>query len=385
MNNKLEDRILGAINTHEIIELLSDFVKIPSISGEEARLAAYEADICSKIGLDTKIDSHGNVIAVLKGNKPGPRIALNSHLDTVGFGEGWSKDPVGAEIEGDRLYGRGSADCKASMVAHLIATKALIEAKADLSGEIVITHVVEEEVQNTARKGTVRMIKDGFQADMAINGEATDLNICVACEGMLEVKINTLGLRAHGSTPEKGINAISQMCKVINEISKLQPGYNKYTGYGSIVPGVIKGGERSSVVPDECELRVSRFIVPGENGPMFYSQILGIIERLKIADEKFNARAELVYNSNPSLISEDEIVVQRMIDAHKYIGLPYTVSGTPQHDDADYLVNMANIPTVIYGPGHGKIAHMPDEYVLIPDVVTAAKVYALTMFYALRG
>jgi len=82
---------------------------------------------------------------------------------------------------------------------------------------------------------------------------------------------STLGKRIHGSNPEYGINAIKNMCKVIGELDKLQPGYNKYTGYSSIVPGVIMGGERFSFVPDICELHVSRFTTPRETGLMFYS------------------------------------------------------------------------------------------------------------------
>ena len=129
---------------------------------------------------------------------------------------------------------------------------------------------------------------------------------------MLEIQITTLGKRAHGSNPEYGINAIKNMCKIIDEIDKLQPSYNEYTGYGSIVPGVIMGGERSSVVPDRCELKVSRFTVPRETGTMFYSQVFRIIERLKLKEPNFDARAELLYDSNPSIVSENAEVVQKM-------------------------------------------------------------------------
>lgn len=377
--------IISRINREEIVKMLSDFVKTPSVSGKEAEFADKVANICENIGLDTKIDRHGNVIAILKGSKPGPRIALNSHLDTVDYGEGWTRDPLGAKIEGDLLYGRGSADCKASMVCHIVAVNALKESEVDLAGEVVIAYAVEEEVPNVDRKGTVKLIKDGFTADMAINGEATNMDIAVACEGMLEIKIITMGKSAHGSNPKEGINAINHMYEIIKELNKLQPGFNKYTGYGSIVPGVIKGGERSSVVPDNCELKVSRFIVFGENGAMFYSQVQNIIEKLKHDNKIYNARAELTYESRPMQINEDEQIVKYMIDAYNKLGRPYKIVGTPQHDDADYLVNMANIPTVIFGPGQTKVGHTPDEYVELSDVVEAAKIYALTLYNALKG
>lgn len=382
MKEKILERLKA--NEQEMFTLLSNMVKIPSVSGNEAELAKYLNDYCLKLGFDSSIDRHGNLLAIVKGKQSGKRLAVNSHLDTVAVGDGWTCDPFSGEIVGDRMYGRGSTDCKAAIASQIIAAKSLVEAGADFAGEIALCYPVEEEVQNISRKGTLKMLQDGFTADMAINGEDTDLHVCLACEGMLEVKITTIGVGAHGSTPFKGKNAIKMMCKVIEEIEKIVPGYNKYTGSGSINPGVITGGERSSVVPDRCELKVSRFTVPGETGPMFYSQILGIIERLKLQDPNFNAIAELTYDSNPSVVSEDAEIVKSIVRAHAELGMECPFYGTPQHDDADFLTNVAHIPTVLYGPGSGLMAHMPDEYVLLEEVVTAAKVYALTYYDALK-
>ena len=370
---------------NEMLSLLSDIVKIPSVSGDEADLAKYINDYCAKLGFQSKIDRHGNVIAMVKGKNSGKRLAFNSHMDTVPVGEGWTHDPFSGEIIGDRMYGRGSTDCKAAIAAQIIATKALVESGADFNGEIALCYVVEEEVQDVSRKGTVKMLKDGFTADMAINGEDTDLNVCIATGGMLEVKITTLGVGAHGATPLEGKNAIKMMYRVVEEIEKMIPGYNKYIGSGSINIGVISGGERSSVVPDMCEMKVSRFTVPGETGSMFYSQILSIIERLKEEDTSFDAIAELTYDSNPSIISEEEQIVKSIINAHSELGMECPLKGSPQHMDSDFLINIRNIPTIVYGPGTGLMAHMPDEYVLIEEVITAAKIYALAAYDALKN
>lgn len=382
MKQKILERLKA--NEQEMFTLLSNMVKIPSVSGDEAKLAKYINDYCLKQDFDSSIDRHGNLLAIVKGKQNGKRIAFNSHLDTVAVGDGWTCDPFSGEIVGNRMYGRGSTDCKAAIAAQIIAAKSLVEAGAKFVGEIALCYPVEEEVQNISRKGTLKMLQDGFTADMAINGEDTDLRVCLACEGMLEVKITTIGVGAHGATPYKGKNAIKMMCKVVEEIEKIVPGYNKYTGSGSINTGVISGGERSSVVPDRCELKVSRFTVPGETGPMFYSQILGIIERLKLQDPTFDAIAELTYDSNPSIVSEDAPIVKSIINAHAELGMECPLTGTPQHDDADFLTNVAHIPTVIYGPGSGLLAHMPDEYVLLDEVVTSAKVYALTVYDMLK-
>ncbi|MCD2492556.1 ArgE/DapE family deacylase [Lacrimispora sp. NSJ-141] len=377
-------KILDIVKSHEdeMINLLAQMVKIPSVSGNEAELAKFITDYCGRLGFESEIDRHGNVLVLVKGGKPGKRIAYNNHLDTVPVGEGWTKDPFGAEIIDGKMYGRGSTDCKCGMAAQITAARALVESGIEFSGEIALMYAVDEEVQDISRKGTLKMLKDGFTADMCINGEDVDLHCCLVCEGMLEVKITTMGVGAHGATAFKGVNAIGMMCRIYDEIMKIVPGENKYVK-GSINPGVISGGERSSVVPDRCEMKVSRFTVPGETGAMFLGQINDIIAKLKAEDPTFDAVAELTYDSNPSEVSEDAEVVQAVVKAHEMLGKECPFYGTPQHDDADFMTNYSGIPTVLYGPGTGLKAHMPDEYVILDEVREAAQVYALVNYNVL--
>lgn len=371
-------------NKEKMIQLVSDLVKIPSVSGNEAELAKFLMDYCTKLGFECEIDRHGNFFAFIKGKRPGKRLIFNSHLDTVEVGEGWSVDPYSGKIDEDKIWGRGSTDCKAAMGAQITAALSVLEAGADFAGEICLMYPVEEEVQNVQRKGTYLSLMDGFTGDYAVNGEDTDLHVCLACEGMLEVKITTHGVGAHGATPKQGKNAITMMCKVVEELNKIVPGTNEYTGSGSINPGVIEGGCRSSVVPDTCVLKCSRFIVPGENGQLFVDQIEEIFRKLKSENPDFKADVELVYDSNPSLVDKESPIVQAIKEAHGDIGKECPFYGTPQHDDADFLTNVAHIPTVLYGPGTGVLAHMPDEYVKIAEVEEAAKVYAMTILNILK-
>lgn len=371
-------------NKEKMIQLVSDLVKIPSVSGNEAELAKFLMDYCTKLGFECEIDRHGNFFAFIKGKRPGKRLIFNSHLDTVEVGEGWSVDPYSGKIDEDKIWGRGSTDCKAAMGAQITAALSVLEAGADFAGEICLMYPVEEEVQNVQRKGTYLSLMDGFTGDYAVNGEDTDLHVCLACEGMLEVKITTHGVGAHGATPKQGKNAITMMCKVVEELNKIVPGTNEYTGSGSINPGVIEGGCRSSVVPDTCVLKCSRFIVPGENGQLFVDQIEEIFRKLKSENPDFKADVELVYDSNPSLVDKESPIVQAIKEAHGDIGKKCPFYGTPQHDDADFLTNVAHIPTVLYGPGTGVLAHMPDEYVKIAEVEEAAKVYAMTILNILK-
>lgn len=381
-----ENLILNNVKRDEVLQLLREYIRTPSVSGSEGVLAEKILNKLNEIGLDAKIDRHGNVVARYKWGE-GPVIILNAHMDTVGPGEGWTKDPFSGEIEDDRIYGRGASDDKGSLVAQLIGAKALIEANLPLKGEVILTFVVDEEVQNVESKGTVKLIRDGLRADMAINGEPTNMEIHVACKGMIELLINTFGRRAHGGAPHKGINAMLHACRLIQEITRLPRKYNKYVGYSTIVPGVIRCGERSSIVPERCELKVSKFIVPGETGMEFYEDVKEIIERLRQENPLFNATVELTYDSKPSIIPENEKIVQSLVSACRKIyqqeNRPLKIGGSLAHNDADFLVNMAKIPTVMYGPGDMEDAHTPDESIKISDVVTASKVYALTLYHVL--
>jgi len=120
---------------------------------------------------------------------------------------------------------------------------------------------------------------------------------------------------------------------------------------------------------------------------MFYDEVQQIINVLKQQDPTFKAKVELTYDTNPSLISENEVIVKHLIRACRkvYSTENVKINGSLGHSDCDFLVNMAGIPTVVYGPGDPRVAHALDEYIRISDVVTASKVYALTLYYALGG
>ena len=124
--------------------------------------------------------------------------------------------------------------------------------------------------------------------------------------------------------------------------------------------------------------------MPGEGSELFLSQIEDIFAKLKAEDPDFKADVELTYDSNPSIVDEDADIVKAIIKAHEGIGKDCPLYGTPQHDDADFLTNVGHIPTVLYGPGTGVLAHMPNEYVKISELEEAAKVYALTILEALK-
>ena len=379
------DNLTDSITYDRALSLLKELVQTPSISKKEQDLAELINEKCLEMGLESKIDRHGNVIAYKKGSKGSPVVALNSHMDTVDVGDSWTKEPFAAEVKEGKMYGLGTCDCKGSMAGMLLALEAIQKQGVELNGDLYFTAVVQEEVQDENAKGTVKLIKDGFKADMVIVGEPTKLQICLGCEGMTEVEVVTTGIPVHSSNAEKGVNAITQMMKVISEVEKMEPGYHKVVGKGSICPGVITGGLRSSVVPDKCTLKIARYVVPGETGPAFLAEVEEILDKLRKQDGTFRGRARLTYNSNAGVIDEDEPVVDILKAAHlKAIGSEARVMGMRAHLDSDFLINMAGIPTAVLGPGDISMAHEGDEFIVIDDVAKAAKIYAYSILEALK-
>jgi acetylornithine deacetylase/succinyl-diaminopimelate desuccinylase family protein len=369
-------------------ETLKALVEINSISKGEAKLAEHVKERCSAMGMTAVIDRHGNVIAKKKFSENGIVFAMNSHMDTVDIGEAWTEKPFGCRMDGTKMYGLGSDDCKGAMAGMLMALEEIM-ANSDalaLKGELVFTAVVQEEVQGEWNKGTWKMIKDGFSADMAMIGEPTSMEICRGCEGMTEVTVTTQGVPVHASNAEKGVNAINAMVKIIDGINaKLKPGYSDILGSGSINVGVIEGGNRSSVVPDKCVMKVAKFVVEGESGQQFCDQITEIIAELKRADPSLNAVAACTYSSFAGVVPESTPLVSYLKKAtSKVMGKEAPVVGMRAHLDSDFLINIAKIPCVTFGPGDMPRAHTADEWIDVADIATAAKVYAEAIIEAMK-
>lgn len=369
-------------------ETLKALVEINSISKNEGKLAEFIKGKCSSMGMTAVIDRHGNVVARKRFSEGGITFAMNSHMDTVDIGEAWTENPFGCKMDGTKMYGLGSDDCKGAMAGMLLALEEIMAnaGALKLKGELVFTAVVQEEVQGERNKGTWKMIQDGFSADMTMIGEPTSMEICRGCEGMTEVTVTTQGVPIHASNAEKGVNAINAMVKIINVINaKLKPGYSDILGSGSINVGVIEGGTRSSVVPDTCVMKVSKFVVEGESGQQFCDQVTEIINELKKEDPSLNAAAVCTYSSFAGVVPESTPLVSYLKTAtRRVMGKEAPVVGMRAHLDADFLINIAKIPCATFGPGDMQRAHSADEWIDVADIAPAAKVYAEAIIEAMK-
>jgi len=386
----MEKRLLGAIDgmKEEIIELLSDLVKAKSVNppGDTRNASHVLINKLREFELEPEVayidEDKPNLIARINpGNRP--QLVFNSHIDTVPPGDPsqWKYDPFTAVIEEGRMYGRGVADAKASVVAMIMAAKAIMESGMELKGTMVVNPVSDEEVGGF--KGTKFLLDKGqLNPDFVVIGEQTDNQIAIVEKGIMWINIKTFGRTAHASTPWEGVNAIEKMVKLLNMIqekigSKLKAMGHPMTPPPSMNIGTIQGGVKTNVVPDTCEVNIDRRLLPEETPEEAQKQISEVIDKIRRSDPDFKAELKVLLTGSPINTSPDEHIVKIAQSVNKELGLSAELVGYKQASDGRFFAERG-IPTIIIGPSDPKVGHTPDEHVNLDDVVMTTKIYALT-------
>jgi len=373
------------IERTEVIGLLSELVRIPSVnprmgdgSGEE-KIALYLADRIRGLGLTPTITevhpARPNVLVTVPGKPGGPHILFEAHTDTVSPSHG-QVEPFSPRIEGDRLYGRGSCDTKASIAAAFLALASVLPVR-ERRATVSLVFTMGEEL---GHEGVGYLMASGFRADAAVVGEPTGLDVVAAHKGVVRWRMTALGKAAHSSNPEKGCNAIVKMATVIrglNErlIPQLQERTHPLLGPPTLSVGRIEGGFQVNVVPDRCTIEVDRRLLPGETWKDVRQELEVLLDSLRAGDPKLHVTVEDPYQNTPGLETpRDAAIVRVAQEAVRRIDGQRPVRGVPFGTDAAEL-SARGIPCVVLGPGDIAQAHTSDEYVEIQQVVKATAIY----------
>ena len=171
----------------EILEMLSQLVKIPSMDGQEAGVTELVEKYLKEIGMEVSrqemLPNRENVIGKISFGNGGKTVVLNTHMDVVPVGAGWTKDPFTLEIDGDKAYARGACDAKGPLVCMISAIKRIIEDPKESVGTIIMTAVVDEEDFSRGSRELITI--DGFHADYGIVGEPTECQIATCHKGSM--------------------------------------------------------------------------------------------------------------------------------------------------------------------------------------------------------
>lgn len=375
-----------------VIKFLQEMIQQPSNSGKESGVVEVIRKNLLDMGYDSvHIDKFGNVIGCIKGNKPGKKILFDGHIDTVPVQgrEKWKYDPYGGTISDGKLYGRGTSDMKGQTAAFMVASAYFAEdCKKDFAGEIYVAGVVHEEIFEGI---AAREISKYVKPDYVVIGESSELNLKIGQRGRGEIVLETFGKPAHSANPDKGINAVYKMGKIIEEIRKIVPPETEL-GKGILELTDIKSlpYPGASVVPDYCRATYDRRLLVGETKEEVLAPIEDVLNKLMKEDPELKAKVSFAIGKETCytgeiiegerffpgwLYSEDDEFVQKAYRGLKDVGLEPEITQYSFCTNGSHYAGEAKIKTIGFGPSKENLAHTIDEYIELDQLFKGIKGY----------
>jgi succinyl-diaminopimelate desuccinylase len=383
------NELLHAIDKDKALSFLQSLVRINSVNppGNERLMTEYIADTFGESGLTVEkypLDAdRENVLLTLKGSESSPgqmrkRLVLSGHLDTVPIGNGqWQEDPWGAHVKDGKLYGRGSSDMKSGVAAMILALEAIAQSGIKLKGDLSFLGTAGEEVDG---RGARLAIQEGTVSETTalVIGEPTNNQLFIAHKGVLWLEITINGKTAHAGWPDKGINAISAMHQFVNELEKFHPVHDKILGNSTVNLGLIDGGIAPNMVADSCRLTIDCRTVPGLEAESIYQRAEEILTALsENMDISYNLKVlnDMHFVSTPQ---EDPFIQLSANVLRETLNTEASFGGANYYSDGSlFTKENADLPILIFGPGHPDQAHQPDEWVSIDQFYDAIRYYAV--------
>lgn len=381
----------------QVVDLTQKLIRSSSYSGNEKGVSDELVKFFNENGFDdVHIDKYGNTIGRIKGNKSGPSIVFDGHMDTVPVTDPseWEYPPFEAEIHDGKMYGRGTTDMKGALAAMAVAAANYKkETNNDFSGDIYVAGIVHEECFEGV---AAREVSAYAKPDYVVIGEASQGNVKIGQRGRAEIKIETLGKPAHSANPEKGINAVYKMCKVIEEIRTLKPTHHDVLGDGilELVDIMSSPYPGASVVPERCTATYDRRLLVGETKESVLAPINELLEKLMKEDEELKVKAyysvgeEKCFTGNiiegerffPGwLFEKDEVWVQDVVKEMNNINLEPEVTQYNFCTNGSHYAGEAGIKTLGIGPSKENLAHTVNEYVEIDQLNMVVNAYQAVM------
>jgi len=418
----IADRLSQAIDARrdDLIALTQDLVRIPTLNPP----GRHYHDICAF--LDTRLTASGfacelvratgapgdgdayprwNIVARRDGRGTGECVHFNSHTDVVEVGHGWTTDPFGAELKDGRIYGRGTCDMKGGLAASIIAAEAFIATAPDFAGAIEISGTADEEsggyggVAYLAERG---YFDPGRVQHVIIPEPLNKDRICLGHRGVWWAEIETKGRIAHGSMPFLGDSAIRHMGAVLAEMEEhLLP---LLAGKRTAMPVVPEGARQSTLninsihggeaepepgftgfpapcVADRCRIIIDRRFLIEEGIDEVKGEVTEMMERVRAERPGFAYEIRHLHEVIPSMTDQNAPVVRSTAAAIERVlaKTPDFVCspGTYDQKHIDRIGRLKNC--IAYGPGILDLAHQPDEWIGVDDMVDSAKVMALVL------
>ncbi len=337
-----------------IKENLKKMVKIDSHSkGNMDEIIEFTSNLLEEIGLEPRIikGEHFNPVIIASNGEGG--VCFSGHLDTVPLGEGWEYEQ--GEIIDDKLYGRGSLDMKGPCMSAIAAAKEL--KKEDVPFSLVFS--TDEEITMAGAEEIINKTEI-TEAPAVVVCEPTDMLVVTEEKGVFQFEIKTKGKNAHASMPEKGENAIVKMLPILQSISN-KNNVPATKDQMTCNVDIIEGGNATNVIPDVCRAEVDVRFPPQFNRDILEKYIFDPID----GDYEFK---ELHWLDAVKLSTDSECV-KKMLD------ITDTSTWAVPYGTEMVRFFKTNESTLICGPGKVDMAHKPNEFIEIPDLLDAVEIY----------
>jgi acetylornithine deacetylase/succinyl-diaminopimelate desuccinylase family protein len=364
----------------EAVKLLSDLVAANTTNppGNEAAAAdAFERYLaedgipCERFERDP-----GRTNIAARVGEGRPRLLIACHLDVVPAGDDWGSDPFTARVEGGRVYGRGASDDKGPTAAALMAARFLKRHAPHLRGQFIVLGAADEE--RGSGVGLEWLLQEGkLTADMAIVPDVSNnmRMIDVAEKGALFLEAVSHGRQAHGSTPERGINAVTAMTDLLNALREmtLTAPPHRFLGPPTVNIGAIHGGTAPNIVPAKCTAAIDIRYVPGLTGDEIAKRVRALAAAA--AAKTPGARIEVFIRQDllPTEVEPDLPLVRLIREQTKaLLGFEAQPIGMPCATLAKQLIGHG-IPAVGFSCGDDGQAHTTNESIAISEVLGFAR------------
>ncbi len=421
----LKQRLFSRIEDarDDLVALTRDLIRIPTVNPPGDAYAACGAFIGRRLADsgftveylraeggfgDSDRYPRTNVIARIEGSTPGVCVHFNSHIDVVAPGAGWSVDPFAAEVRDGRIYGRGACDMKGGLAASIVAAEALLAAWPEFPGAIEISGTVDEETGGYA--GVAWLAERGYfskpRVDYVIIPEPLNKDcVCLGHRGVWWAEIEVRGRIAHGSMPFLGTSAIRGMGAFLDRLERdLYPALNQRRTAMPVIPegarfstlnlnsihgGLEEGsdGFPSALVADSCRLVLDRRYLIEESEGEVRREIVDLLEAVRAEQPEFRYELRDLWSVPPAMTDADSDLV-RALDRgiEQVLGRRARHVASPGTYDQKHVQRVGHLKDcVAYGPGILDLAHQPDEYVGIDDMVQSAQVMAAATVDLLAG
>jgi succinyl-diaminopimelate desuccinylase len=416
-SSSIVDRTIAAVDAtaDELVTFTTDLIRVPTINppgaayeecarviGERLSAFGFEVEYFAAKGRPEHSCSYPrvNVVGLRRGRTLRPMVHLNGHFDVVPAGDGWTLDPFGGVVKNGRVYGRGACDMKAGIAAAVYAADAIRRAGVELAGSVEISGTVDEESGGFA--GVAWLAQHGrisaSRQDYVIIPEPLNVDrICIGHRGVYWFEVTTRGRMGHGSMPFLGVNAIEHMGVILDRMRRdLLPALASRTTAVPVVPdaarhatlnvnGIMGGqnvdGIQTPCVADVCRAIFDRRFLLEEGFDATRAEILALLDTAakEMPQLRYELRDLMVVHpvrtpDGSPLVASLERGVQRVL------GRPAAQIASPGTYDHKHIDRIAGIPNcVAYGPGILDLAHQPDEWCGIDDLIASTKVLALSI------